>query len=171
MVLARAFAQEPRLLILDEPAAALSDTEAQRLFALVETLRERGVAILYIFHRLSDLQRLADRAVVLREGKFAGEFGAHQLNEAVYAMLGEAPDTRPFEPRSVGRPVLTLRAIKVTPNSAEFDLSFHEGQVVALTGWLGAGKTESAGAPVHQFRKWMGARCTGRHLAQWIGDA
>ncbi|MEB0205982.1 sugar ABC transporter ATP-binding protein [Pseudomonas sp. CCC3.1] len=144
VVLARAFALQPRLLILDEPTAALSDTEAQRLFTLVETLRERGVAILYISHRLSDLQRLADRAVVLRDGKLAGEFGAHQLTEAVYAMLGEAPDTRPFEPRPAGREVLSLRAVKVTPHAAEFDLNLNEGQVVALTGLLGAGKSEIA---------------------------
>lgn len=144
VVLARAFALQPRLLILDEPTAALSDTEAQRLFALIDTLRERGVAILYISHRLSDLQRLADRAVVLRDGKLAGEFGADQLTEAVHAMLGEAPDTRPFEPRSPGRTLLTLRAAKVAPHTAEFDLSLHEGQVVALTGLLGAGKSEIA---------------------------
>lgn len=144
VVLARAFALQPRLLILDEPTAALSDTEAQRLFALVDTLRERGVAIVYISHRLSDLQRLADRAVVLRDGRLAGEFAADQLTEAVYAMLGEAPDTRPFEPRAAGREVLSLRAAKVTANSAEFDLNLHEGQVVALTGLLGAGKSEIA---------------------------
>lgn len=144
VVLARAFALQPRLLILDEPTAALSDTEAQRLFALVDTLRERGVAIVYISHRLSDLQRLADRAVVLRDGRLAGEFAADQLTEAVYAMLGEAPDTRPFEPRAAGREVLSLRAAKVTASSAEFDLNLHEGQVVALTGLLGAGKSEIA---------------------------
>ncbi|MBK5555123.1 sugar ABC transporter ATP-binding protein, partial [Pseudomonas sp. TH05] len=69
VVLARALALQPRLLILDEPTAALSDVEAQRLFGLIDTLRGRGVAILYISHRLSDLQRLADRALVLRDGQ------------------------------------------------------------------------------------------------------
>ena len=79
VVLARAFALQPRLLILDEPTAALSDAEAQRLFGLIDTLRSRGVAILYISHRLSDLQRVADRALVLRDGRLAGEFSARQL--------------------------------------------------------------------------------------------
>ena len=80
VVLARALALQPRLLILDEPTAALSDAEAQRLFGLIDTLRSRGVAILYISHRLSDLQRVADRAIVLRDGQFAGEFTARQLS-------------------------------------------------------------------------------------------
>lgn len=70
---------QPRLLILDEPTAALSDVEAQRLFGLIDTLRSRGVAILYISHRLSDPQRVADRAIVLRDGQLAGEFSARQL--------------------------------------------------------------------------------------------
>ncbi|EGH18276.1 ABC transporter protein, ATP binding component, partial [Pseudomonas savastanoi pv. glycinea str. race 4] len=76
VVLARALALQPRLLVLDEPTASLSTTEAQRLFELIDTLRAQGVCILYISHRLSDLQRIADRAIVLRDGRVSGEFAA-----------------------------------------------------------------------------------------------
>ena len=144
VVLARAFALQPRLLILDEPTAALSDTEAQRLFSLIDTLRGRGVAILYISHRLSDLQRVADRAIVLRDGKLAGEFGAGQLPAAVHAMLGESLDSRSFEPRPPGRVVLSWRGAKVVAHAQAFDLDLHEAEVVVLTGLLGAGKSEIA---------------------------
>jgi len=144
VVLARAFALQPRLLILDEPTAALSDTEAQRLFGLIDTLRSRGVAIVYISHRLSDLQRIADRAIVLRDGQLAGEFGAAQLPQAVEAMLGQALDAHVYQPRRAGREVLALREAKVAPHTPAFDLTLHEGEVVVLTGLLGAGKTEIA---------------------------
>ena len=144
VVLARAFALQPRLLILDEPTAALSDAEAQRLFGLIDTLRSRGVAILYISHRLSDLQRVADRAVVLRDGQLAGEFSARQLPEALEAMLGQALEAHVYTPRAAGREVLKLRGVKVLPRTRAFDLSLHENEVVVLTGLLGAGKSEIA---------------------------
>ena len=144
VVLARAFALQPRLLILDEPTAALSDAEAQRLFGLIDTLRSRGVAILYISHRLSDLQRVADRAVVLRDGQLAGEFSARQLPEALEAMLGQALEAHVYAPRAAGREVLKLRDVKILPRTQAFDLTLHENEVVVLTGLLGAGKSEIA---------------------------
>lgn len=144
VVLARAFALQPRLLILDEPTAALSEAEAQRLFGLIATLRGRGVAIVYISHRLSDLQRVADRAIVLRDGRLAGTFTARQLPEAVHAMLGQSLAEQRYVPRAAGREVLRLRAMQVLPRSPAFDLSLHENEVVVLTGLLGAGKSEIA---------------------------
>lgn len=144
VVLARALALQPRLLILDEPTAALSDAEAQRLFALINTLRNRGVAIVYISHRLSDLRRVADRAIVLRDGRLAGEFTVEQLPQAVSAMLGQTLAEPLYQPRVTGRAVLQVRAMKILPGSAAFDLTLHENEVVALTGLLGAGKTEIA---------------------------
>ncbi|WP_409319524.1 sugar ABC transporter ATP-binding protein [Pseudomonas sp. KCJK9016] len=144
VVLARAFALKPRLLILDEPTAALSDAEARRLFTLIDTLRSRGVAILYISHRLSDLQRVADRAIVLRDGQLAGEFSARQLPQALEAMLGQALETHVYTPRAAGHEVLKLRGVKLLPRTQAFDLTLHEGEVVVLTGLLGAGKSEIA---------------------------
>lgn len=144
VVLARAFALQPRLLILDEPTAALSDVEAQRLFGLIDTLRGRGVAIVYISHRLSDLQRVADRAIVLRDGRLAGEFSARQLPAAVEAMLGQALDAHVYQSPTVGRQVLALRAVKVAPRAPAFDLALYEGEVVVLSGLLGAGKSDIA---------------------------
>ncbi|WP_432219403.1 sugar ABC transporter ATP-binding protein [Pseudomonas kribbensis] len=144
VVLARAFALQPRLLILDEPTAALSDAEAQRLFGLIDTLRSRGVAIIYISHRLSDLQRVADRAIVLRDGQLAGEFSARQLPQALEAMLGQALEAHVYTPRATGREVLKLREVKLLPRTQAFDLTLHEGEVVVLTGLLGAGKSEIA---------------------------
>ena len=102
VAIARAMAHEPKVLILDEPTSSLSSAEADRLFALIDRLRERGVAILYISHRMSDIRRLADRIVSLRDGRITGLFEGTPLDYegAVNAMLGQkiisarSPSTR-----------------------------------------------------------------------------
>jgi len=142
VILARALALKPRLLILDEPTAALSTPEAERLFGLIERLREAGVAILYISHRLSDLQRLADRALVLRDGRLVTAFEAPlDLSAAVDAMLGSRLEEVALQAPESGEVVLALRAWRLHSRSVAFDLDLRAGEVVALTGLLGAGKS------------------------------
>ena len=89
LVLARAFALQPRLLILDEPTAALSDPDAERLLELVDSQRSRGVAILYISQRMSDLQRVTNRAIVLENGRISREVNTRHLATA-YTLFGDA---------------------------------------------------------------------------------
>jgi simple sugar transport system ATP-binding protein len=145
VVLARALALQPKLLVLDEPTAALSASEAERLFSLIDGLRQRGVAIVYISHRLSDLQRIADRAIVLRDGRLAGEFPAPlDVPAAVLAMLGSALAPVVEGRAEQGPVVLQGRDVQVSAHSKPFDLHLHQGEVVALTGLLGAGKSEIA---------------------------
>ena len=90
IAIARAMARAPKVLILDEPTSSLSATEADRLFALIDRLRDQGVAILYISHRMSDIRRIADRIVVMRDGAISGLFETEALDyeAAVTAMLG-----------------------------------------------------------------------------------
>lgn len=89
LVLARAFALQPRLPILDDPTAALSDPDAERLLELVDSQRSRGVAILYISQRLSDLQRVTNRAIVLEDGRISREVNTRHL-AAAYTLFGDA---------------------------------------------------------------------------------
>lgn len=89
LVLARAFAQQPRLLILDEPTAALSPVDAERLLGLIDSQRARGVAILYISQRLSDLQRVTNRAIVLQEGRLTSDLSTRYLPTAAYTLLAD----------------------------------------------------------------------------------
>ena len=74
VAITRAMAHEPKLLILDEPTSSLSLSETQRLFHLLDMLKKRGVAILYISHRMSDIKRMADRIVSMRDGEISGVF-------------------------------------------------------------------------------------------------
>ena len=90
IAIARAMARAPKVLILDEPTSSLSATEADRLFSLIDRLRTQGVAILYISHRMSDIRRIADRIIVMRDGAISGTFDTEPLDyeAAVTAMLG-----------------------------------------------------------------------------------
>ncbi len=148
IAIARAMAHEPALLILDEPTSSLSAAEAERLFGLVETLKRQGVAILYISHRMSDIRRLADRIVSMRDGEISGVFegGTLDYEGAVAAMLGHRMTDVDIVPPAAGAPVLDLRGVRLRPEARPFDLTLHENEVVAVTGLLGSGKTALAQA-------------------------
>lgn len=143
VAIARAIGHKAELIILDEPTASLSGAEAARLHRIVKDLAARGIAILYISHRLSDLEALADRVEVLRGGRVAGSFRRPiDFDAAIETMIGRPlaaahPDAR----RATGAPVLSLSDIRLLPHSRPFDLDLHAGEVVAVTGVLGAGKS------------------------------
>lgn len=146
VAIARAMAHEPRLLILDEPTSSLSATEANRLFALLDRLRAQGVAILYISHRMSDIRRIADRIVSMRDGRVSGLFETKPLDyeTAVQAMLGHRMSDVNIDIPVPGAPVLQMRDVVLIPGAAAFSLDLHAGEVVALTGLVGSGKTALA---------------------------
>ena len=144
--IARAMAHAPKLLILDEPTSSLSSAEANRLFAVVERLRGEGVAILYITHRMSDIRRLADRIVALRDGRITGVFETAPLDYegAVQAMLGRTLAHSTVEARAGGAPILLARNLLIDAHARPFDLSLRDGEVVVVTGLVGVGKTALA---------------------------
>ncbi|ROO85781.1 monosaccharide ABC transporter ATP-binding protein (CUT2 family) [Actinocorallia herbida] len=143
LVIARALHRRPRLLILDEPTSSLARAEADALLDLVRGLAADGVAVLYVTHRLAEVGALCDRAVVLRDGEIGAVFPA-PFDPAVLvsAMLGArfAPAAR--EAPVVGGPVLEATGIRALPEGTPFDLTVREGEVVGVTGLVGAGKTE-----------------------------
>lgn len=120
VAIARAMARSPRLLILDEPTSSLSAVEAERLFALVERLRAKGVAILYISHRMGDIRRLADRIVAMRDGAISGRFERAPLDieSAVRAMLGHAMAEVRIDIPAPGAPVLEARGLVLRPGAS-----------------------------------------------------
>jgi simple sugar transport system ATP-binding protein len=148
VAIARAVAHDPAVLILDEPTASLSAPESERLFAVLDRLKSRGVALLYISHRTGDLRRIADRVVVLRDGRVAGRFERPlDLGAALGAMVGRAVgDAAPRRPLPAAEPVLRLSQARLAPEAAAFDLVAQAGEVVAVTGPVGAGKSTLAGA-------------------------
>ncbi|GAB4524030.1 MAG: sugar ABC transporter ATP-binding protein [Roseibium sp.] len=146
IAIARAMARSPKLLILDEPTSSLSASEADRLFALIDRLRADGVAILYISHRMSDIRRIADRIVSMRDGAVSGLFETDPLDYAgaVNAMLGHQMTDVDIDPVTGGKPVLEARDLQLFEDSPPFSFTAREGEVIAFTGLLGSGTTELA---------------------------
>lgn len=143
LAIARAVAADARLLILDEPTASLSGKEAARLYEVLRRLRGEGLAILYISHRIADLQALADRVAVMRGGRVVEAFSRPvDFTAAVSAMIGRPLESaRPAHRRAEGAPVLHIDGLRLVPHAAPIDLAVHAGEVVAINGPLGSGKS------------------------------
>jgi simple sugar transport system ATP-binding protein len=146
IAIARAMSHAPKLLILDEPTSSLSENEAKRLFTLLRKLKEQGVAILYISHRMSDINSVADRIVAMRDGTISGLFEEKPLNYegAVTAMLGQKLSQNEIEIKKRKREILNLKGVRLANDSKPFDLSFYENEIVSITGLIGSGKTTLA---------------------------
>ncbi len=164
----RALARKPRFLILDEPTAALSATESACLFDVLRRLRGLGVACIYISHRLEELQALADRVTVLRDGHTVTTLDADQLDTRtiVRQMVGrELTDVYPAASRSVSNEVLLdVQQLSVLEprgsrvRLAEISLQVHAGEILGLGGLLGAGRSELL---MHLYGMW-GRRVAGK---------
>jgi ribose transport system ATP-binding protein len=144
--IAKALSTNARLIIMDEPTSSLSEHESQRLFEVVRELRSQGVSILYISHRLHEVEQLADRVVVLRDGKFSGELSReqNQRQNMVRLMIGREV-TRFYHrtPHTPGAEVLSVRRLRTStfPQHA-LTFSLRAGEVVGLAGLVGAGRSE-----------------------------
>ena len=180
VAIARAMAHEPKVLILDEPTSSLSSAEANRLFAVIDRLRQDGVAILYISHRMSDIRRLADRIVSLRDGGITGVFDSKPLDYegAVNAMLGQKVDLGQVAVKEAGGTVFAARELRIAAGAVPFSLELGDGEIVAVTGLVGVGKTVLAETLFGQRQPLAGAmtlrgrryapRSTGEAIGQGV---
>ena len=143
VAIARELVKRPRLLILDEPTSTLSEREAEKLFTAVRDLRRRGISILYISHRLSEVELLCDRAVVLRNGSIVSEHSAPMDTKAIAgSILGELVLAADRDSRPGREQIVQLEGVRARPDGPAFDQVLCRGEVVGLTGLIGAGKTE-----------------------------
>ncbi|MCL6526683.1 MAG: sugar ABC transporter ATP-binding protein [Thermaceae bacterium] len=147
--IAKALLQQARILILDEPTAALTTRDAERLMEVVRGLRAQGVAMIYITHRLEEVFALADRVTVLRDGEVAGsaQAGGFDSNWLISRMVGRAAGQLfPRNPRPQGKPLLEVRGLSGAGLLKEVSFTVHEGEIVGLAGLVGSGRTEVARA-------------------------
>jgi ribose transport system ATP-binding protein len=147
--IARAVSEEVSCLVLDEPTAALSADEVERLFGYVRALRKRNVALVYITHRLDEVGAIADDVVVLRDGAVsaAGPASGFQRRELVTAMVGhDITVSRPAASATLGAPALVFRDASSAPAFEHLDLSVAAGEVVCLYGKVGSGTADVADA-------------------------
>lgn len=144
--IAKALALDARIIVMDEPSAALTAHEVERLFAIIRDLKQQGIGIIYITHRLEEVFAIADRVTVLRDGKKVGERPIDQITriEMIEMMVGrELKDEFPARTSTIGAP--RLEVFHLTRGRAVRDVSFAvgRGEILALTGLVGAGRTET----------------------------
>ena len=143
--IARALSEEGRTLILDEPTAALSATETTRLFDVIRGLREHGVGVLYISHRVGELADIADRVTVLRDGRVVTttELSETTREELVRLMVGrEIAELYPRVRAEPGEVVLALDGVTAPGLCDDVSLEARSGEIVAVFGLVGSGATE-----------------------------
>ncbi len=142
--IARALLTNARVIAMDEPTSSLTPREFDRLVDVIATLAERGVAVIYVSHKLDEVFRVASRATVLRDGTLVGQVSLLDSNEAalVAMMVGRAITARPHEGHA--RPARVLEVSGLGRGEAVRDVSFalHEGEVLGVAGLVGAGRTE-----------------------------
>jgi ribose transport system ATP-binding protein len=154
--IAKALAFDARILVMDEPTSALSQTEVEKLFALIEALKRRGCGIIYITHKMEEIYRVADRITVLRDGKRVGTESADKCPEPrlIEWMIGRelARHTRPqsmVPAGSVNRSALEVRGFRVPhpdprrpPAVSDFSVDLKAGEIVGIAGLQGSGGAE-----------------------------
>ena len=143
----RALSQDARVLIMDEPTAALTEHDVQRLFRIVRRLRERGVGIVYISHRMEEIFLLADRVSVLRDGAYIGTRAVSETDsgELIQMMVGRRIENLfPKVTVAIGAPVLEVRQLTRLPRTRGISLTVHAGEIVGLAGLVGSGRSELA---------------------------
>jgi ribose transport system ATP-binding protein len=144
--IAKALAQHARILVMDEPTAALSDPEADRLFAIIGRLKREGAAIVYVSHRLPEIFAIADRITILRDGRLVAETAPDRTSPAAIVQLMVGRDVGSVYRRSFcdrpGEIVLEVRDLVALNGARATHLVVRAGEIVGLAGLVGSGRTE-----------------------------
>lgn len=147
--IAKIYARQPRIVVLDEPTSSLSQHEAAALFTVIEHMRTNGIAIIYISHRLREVLEISDRVTVLRDGRMIDCLDTAGLTpkEMITLMVGrDLDEVFPKREVEIGDPVLEVRGLTRLGVYEDISLTVRSGEIVGLAGLVGAGRTEIARA-------------------------
>ena len=143
--IAKALSSSARIIIMDEPTAALTHHESEELYRITRGLRDDGVGVIFISHRMGDIWRLADRVTVFRDGKHVGCWGVDDIDQdgLIVAMVGrQISQMYPKRQVPVGRELLRVENLTRIGYFRDVSFDVRAGEIVALTGLVGAGRTE-----------------------------
>ncbi|MGB4595490.1 MAG: sugar ABC transporter ATP-binding protein [Anaerolineaceae bacterium] len=147
--IARVINTQPKILLLDEPTSALSDAEREKLFDLIRLLQAKGVGIIYISHRLAEVQMIGNRVTVMRDGHVIGTFPVKEADEnrIIQMMVGRKLDEQfPKEETNVGDVVLEVNDLSSANKFKNVSFKLHSGEILGIFGLMGAGQNEVARA-------------------------
>src|SRR5262245_15376654 len=147
--IARALSLDARLIIMDEPTSSLTQRETDRLYEVIDDLKGRSVAVLYISHRLAEVKRVADRVTVLRDGKNAGELSRDQVSHDALVRFMVGRDLKQLYPRThkaSGPERLAVENLTFDGGPRPISFALRGGEIVGMAGLVGAGRTELAEA-------------------------
>ncbi len=145
--IAKALQRRARVLVMDEPTATLTSSEAEALFVLIEKLKAEGVTLIYISHKLDEVQRVTDEVVVLRDGRYVTRAATSSLTRAQMASLMVGREMHelfpPRDPRPVAEALLKVQSLTVPGWSEDISFEVAPGEILGVAGLVGAGRTET----------------------------
>ncbi|WP_170330448.1 sugar ABC transporter ATP-binding protein [Ruegeria arenilitoris] len=148
--IAKALSYRSKVLIMDEPTAALNDAEIAELFVIIRRLKAEGVGIVYISHKMDELKQIADRVTVMRDGEYVGTVDAADtpISQIIAMMVGREVNEEPLDVPDLGDAEVSLQVSNLTRGKDIHDVSFsvQKGEILGFAGLMGAGRTEVARA-------------------------
>lgn len=144
--IAKAVSQNARIILMDEPTSALSSKEVDALFALMNNLKQRGVPVVFVSHRLEEILDVVDRVIVMRDGRRVGTLPIEEATEEkiIHLMVGRKVGLFPKEEAEISSPVLEVRHLSGDNGVSDVSFTVRQGEIVGLAGLIGAGRTEVA---------------------------
>jgi ABC-type sugar transport system ATPase subunit len=142
--IAKAISRNANLLLMDEPTSALSGKEVEFLLDLMRRLKQRGVSVVFVSHRLEEVLRVVDRIIVMRDGRRVGSLPVADASESklIHLMVGREVGLFPKADAQIGEPVLEVRNLSGPNGVRNVSFTVHKGEIVGLAGLIGAGRTE-----------------------------
>lgn len=143
--IAKAISTNAKIIIMDEPTAALSKRECEELYRITEQLRDEGCSIIFISHRFEDMYRLATRVTVFRDSQYIGTWNVDEISNEVLIskMVGrEISQIYPKQEVERGEEIFRVEGLSKTGYYKDVSFSLHKGEILAMTGLVGAGRTE-----------------------------
>ncbi len=167
--IAKALTKNAAVIIMDEPTTALTDVETKQLFKVIDSLKKKGIAIIYISHRMEEIFAICDRVEVLRDGKYAGNALVKDIDndKLITMMVGrKIEDQFPYRETKKGKAILEVKNLssKAGVNNANFEVK--EGEILGIAGLMGSGRTELAKTIFGSYKKTSGTvKINGKELS------
>ncbi len=153
--IAKALTKNSKIIIMDEPTTALTDVETKHLFEVINNLKKKGIAIIYISHRMEEIFEICDRVTVLRDGKFAGEAEIKDIDndKLISMMVGRTiEDQFPYKEVEKGETVLKVQNLSFTNQVKNASFEVKSGEILGVAGLMGSGRTELAKTIFGEYR-------------------